>query len=180
MKKLLILGGGTAGTIAANKLAKKLDPAQWQITVVDQDDKHHYQPGFLFIPFGTYRPDEVTKSRRRYLDDDIPLVYAEIDKVDPEARTVALADGTTLDYDVLIIATGVTPRPDQTPGMQDPDTWYDTVFDFYTYEGTTALARKLATWPGDLADAERALINAVMGREARLDPQREHDARRRA
>ncbi len=156
MKKLLILGGGTAGTIAANKLVKKLDRTQWQITVVDQDDKHHYQPGFLFIPFGTYGPDEVTKSRRRYLDDSIPLMYAEIDRVDPEARTVALADGTTLDYDVLIVATGVTPRPDQTPGMDDPDTWYDTVFDFYTYAGTTALAKKLADWPGG-----RLVVNIV-------------------
>ena len=56
MKHLLILGGGTAGTIAANKLHRKLDKAEWSITVVDQDDKHHYQPGFLFIPFGMYTP----------------------------------------------------------------------------------------------------------------------------
>jgi sulfide:quinone oxidoreductase len=148
MKHLLILGGGTAGTIAANKLHRKLDKSQWSITVVDQDDAHHYQPGFLFIPFGTYAPDEVTRSRREYLDDDIPLVYAEIDRIDPERMTVHLTNGRVLEYDQLIIATGVTPRPDQTPGMDDPAEWQSSVFDFYTHQGAMALADKLAAWEG--------------------------------
>ena len=156
MKHLLILGGGTAGTITANKLRKRLPKAEWDITVVDRDDKHDYQPGYLFIPFGIYQPDEVTKSRRKYLADDIPLIYAEIDRVDAEAKTVSLMDGRVLPYDQLVIATGVTPRPDQTPGMDDEGSWYDTVFDFYTHEGTTALAKKLKTWEGG-----RLVVNIV-------------------
>ena len=148
MKNLLILGGGTAGTMAANKLRRKLDPTQWQITVVDRDDKHDYQPGYLFIPFGVYQPDEVTKSRRKYLSDDIPLLFGDVDRIDPEERVVTLVDGRSLAYDQLIIATGVTPRPDQTPGMDDEATWYVDVFDFYTHAGATALAEKLAVWPG--------------------------------
>ena len=156
MKHLLILGGGTAGTITANKLRKKLSKAEWDITVVDRDDKHDYQPGYLFIPFGIYQPDEVTKSRRKYLSDDIPLIYAEIDRVDAEAKSVSLADGRVLPYDQLVIATGVTPRPDQTPGMDDEGSWYDSVFDFYTHAGTTALAEKLKTWEGG-----RLVVNIV-------------------
>jgi sulfide:quinone oxidoreductase len=148
MKHLLILGGGTAGTIAANKLHRRLDKAEWTITVVDQDDKHHYQPGFLFIPFGTYGPDEVTRSRREYLDDDIALVYSGIDRVDADHMSVHLTNGRVLEYDQLIIATGVTPRPDQTPGLDDSDEWQRSIFDFYTYEGTTALAKKLEAWEG--------------------------------
>jgi len=148
MKNLVILGGGTAGTMAANKLRKALDKVEWQITVVDRHDKHDYQPGYLFIPFGTYTPEEVTKSRRKYVSDDIPIVYGDIDRVDAEARTVSLTNGTVLPYDQLIIATGVTPRPDQTPGMDDEGSWYVDVFDFYTHEGATALAKKLATWQG--------------------------------
>ncbi len=89
MKNVVILGGGTAGTMAANKLHKALPASEWQITVVDQDDKHDYQPGYLFIPFGVYQPDEVTKSRRKYISDDIPVVYGEIDRVDAEASTVS-------------------------------------------------------------------------------------------
>ena len=124
MKNLVILGGGTAGTMAANKLRKKLDKVEWQITVVDRHDKHDYQPGYLFIPFGVYQPDEVTKSRRKYVSDDVPIVYGDIDRVDAEARTVSLTNGTVLPYDQLVIATGVTPRPDQTPGMDDPESGY--------------------------------------------------------
>jgi sulfide:quinone oxidoreductase len=148
MRNLLVLGGGTAGTMAANRLRKALPHEDWAITVVDRDDRHDYQPGYLFIPFGTYRPDEVTRSRRQYIRDDVPVVYGEIDRVDADAGTVSLVGGRVLAYDQLIIATGVTPRPDQTPGMDDEGSWYVDVFDFYTHEGTTRLAEKLRSWPG--------------------------------
>ena len=146
MKKLLVLGGGTAGTMAANKLRRVLPLTDWSITVVDSDDAHRYQPGYLFIPFGTYRPEQVTKSRRKVLSRDVALIYGEIDMVKADDNAVALTDGRVLDYDVLIIATGVTPRPDQTPGMTD-DMGGD-VHEFYTYGGSVALAEKLRTWPG--------------------------------
>lgn len=55
MQKLLILGGGTAGTMVANKLRGRLKDDDWQITVVDRDDEHHYQPGYSFVPFGAHR-----------------------------------------------------------------------------------------------------------------------------
>ncbi|MGB2838622.1 MAG: NAD(P)/FAD-dependent oxidoreductase, partial [Actinomycetes bacterium] len=61
MKRLLVLGGGTAGTMVVNKLRPRLARDEWQITVVDQRDVHYYQPGYLFIPFGAYTPDEVVK-----------------------------------------------------------------------------------------------------------------------
>ncbi len=148
MKNLLILGGGTAGTMAANKLRKELEGDEWSITVVDSDDQHRYQPGYLFMPFGTYQPGQVTKSRRKFLRKDIALVYGEIDTVKAEDNTVILTDGRTLPYDMLVIATGVQPRPDQTPGMTDEPGWRDTVHEFYSYEGSVALAEKLKNWPG--------------------------------
>ena len=50
MKKLVILGGGTGGTMMANKLRKDLDD-DWSITIIDKDNVHYYQPGYLFVPF---------------------------------------------------------------------------------------------------------------------------------
>ena len=147
MKRLLVLGGGTAGTMAANKLRGKLEKSEWSITVVDADDNHRYQPGYLFLPFGTYKKEQLTKSRRGLFHKGVDLVYGEIDQVVADENAVLLTDGTRLEYDMLIIATGVTPRPDQTPGMMDGQ-WRDSVHEFYTYEGAVALSEKLKTWDG--------------------------------
>src|SRR5690242_2892878 len=116
MRRLVVLGGGTAGTMAVNKLRPRLDMAQWQITLVDRDNDHIYQPGLLLVPFGEYEPDELVKPRKRFIHDGIDVVLAEIDHIDAQGQQVILADRRCLPYDYLVIATGVTPRPDQTPG----------------------------------------------------------------
>ena len=64
MKRIVILGAGTAGTIVANKLSHELDVSEWKITIVDQSEVHYYQPGFLFIPFGIYGKNDVMRPRR--------------------------------------------------------------------------------------------------------------------
>ena len=142
MRNLLILGGGTAGTMIANKLRRRLDAHEWAITVVDQNDAHHYQPGYLFVPFGDYTRDDVVRSRHHFLPDGVEFVLAGIDTVDAEANRVRLEGGRELDYDYLVIASGTTPRPDQTPGMLGPE-WRKSIFDFYTLEGAEALAEAL-------------------------------------
>jgi sulfide:quinone oxidoreductase len=147
MRRLVILGGGTAGTMVANKLRKRLPGDQWHITVVDENDEHVYQPGLLFIPFGGYQPEEVVKSRRKLLTRAVDLVLGEVDTVDTAANTVMLADGRSLAYDYLVIATGTSPRPDQTPGMLGPQ-WRKSIFDFYTLDGATALATALRGFDG--------------------------------
>jgi sulfide:quinone oxidoreductase len=147
MKRLVVLGGGTAGTMVVNKLRHKLDVADWAITIVDQNDTHLYQPGLLLLPFGVYKPEELVKPRTRFIPDGVELVFGEVDRVDADANQVHLTDGNVVGYDYLVVATGTSPRPDQTPGM-DGAQWRTSVFDFYTLEGSTALRDKLATWEG--------------------------------
>jgi sulfide:quinone oxidoreductase len=145
VKKLLVLGAGTAGTMIVNRLRRRLDATVWDITVVDQDDVHHYQPGYLFLPFGTYSPAQITRSRHATLPDGVDFVIGDVDRVDAATNTVALTDGRTFGYDYLVIASGTTPRPDQTPGMLDSE-WRRSIFDFYTFEGSKALAEALKTF----------------------------------
>ncbi|MBK8470496.1 MAG: NAD(P)/FAD-dependent oxidoreductase [Actinomycetales bacterium] len=147
MRTLVILGGGTAGTMTANKLRSRLADDEWQIVVVDKDDVHDYQPGYLFIPFGINTPQQIRRSTHVFLKDGIELLMCEIRRVDPQARVVHLANGRELSYDYLVIATGTTPRPDQTPGMLG-DEWHKTVGEFYTFEGAIALKAQLDRFTG--------------------------------
>jgi sulfide:quinone oxidoreductase len=144
---MLILGGGTGGTIMANKLASALDERDWRITVVDETEEHYYQPGFLFVPFGTYRMHELVKPRRQYFPGRIKFVLSAIDHIEPENKTVILAGGDALRYDVLIIATGADIHPEQTEGLLDEE-WGKSKFDFYTPKGAERLAQFFKTWQG--------------------------------
>lgn len=155
MRQLLVLGAGTAGTMAVNKLRPHLPVDEWAITIVDPTPEHHYQPGYLFIPFGTYRPDEVVRPTADLITDGVDLVVAEVDVVEPEESVVRLTDGRELAYDQLIIATGTSPRRVQTDGL-DGDDYGVTIHDFYTFEGATRLAEVLDGWEGG-----RLVLNIV-------------------
>lgn len=148
MKKLLILGAGTAGTMVANKLSHVLGRDEWKITIVDQDETHYYQPGFLFIPFGLYGENDVIKPKRDFIPPGVEMIVSEIELIEPEHNRVRIAkDKRFLYYDFLIIATGTHPRPDETPGLTE-DEWWRSIHDFYTHEGAVALAKHLRTWDG--------------------------------
>lgn len=153
--RVVILGGGTGGTLTANRLRRVYSEAEADITVIDQDDRHVYQPGLLFVPFGLAGPEDIVRPRGRQLHRGIAYVNSAIDGVDLEANQVNLENGTTLGYDVLVVATGAVLVPEETEGLTGAG-WMDKVFTFYTLEGAVALATALATFDGG-----RLVVNVV-------------------
>jgi sulfide:quinone oxidoreductase len=147
MKHLVILGAGTAGTMMANHLSHELKKADWKISIIDEKEEHHYQPGYLFLPFDIYTPDDIIKSIEEFIPKHASLVKGKIDKVEPKENKVKMADGSELNYDILIVATGAKIAPEETEGMKGSE-WHKSVFDFYTFEGSLALRNKLRNWEG--------------------------------
>ncbi len=147
MKKLLILGAGTAGTMMANKMRKKLSREEWDITIVDQFKTHYYQPGFLFIPFGMYSREDVVKPKSDFFPIGVNVIYSKIEKIEAAGNKVFLDEGVVLNYDILLIATGTRTAPEETPGLKG-QLWYKEIFDFYTIEGAVALRDFFKTWQG--------------------------------
>ncbi|HOY42825.1 MAG TPA: FAD-dependent oxidoreductase [Chitinophagales bacterium] len=147
MKKILILGAGTAGTMMANHLKHHLKKEDWSIVIIDEREEHHYQPGYLFLPFDMYTPDDIIKPIKEFIPKGVELITAKIDRIAPDENLVNMADGTTISYDILIIATGAKIAPEEVEGMKGAE-WQKSVFDFYTFEGALALRNKLREWEG--------------------------------
>jgi len=155
MKKLVVLGAGTAGTMVANRLVRTLEMDEWQITLVDQDTVNYYQPGYLLIPFGTFSKKDVVKSKQQFIPPHVRLIQSTIEMIEPDHNKVSLGNGTVLEYDYLIIATGADIHPEETPGLGEHE-WGKSIHTFYSMPGALALAEKLRTWEGG-----RLVVNVV-------------------
>ncbi len=145
-KQVLILGAGTAGTTLANRLARAA-PRGWKIAIVDRDDVHIYQPGLLFIPFGIYQPNEIVRPRMDFLDPSVERVLGEVHEIDLDGRSVALADGRALRWDLLVVATGARPAYEALPGLTGVG-WHTTQTDFYSIDGALAARDALGRMRG--------------------------------
>ncbi|HAP74946.1 MAG TPA: oxidoreductase [Acidimicrobiaceae bacterium] len=159
-KRIVILGGGTGGTLTANRLHRhfkhhRVHGEEVEIVVVDQDNHHLYQPGLLFVPFGLTHDQEIVRPRQAQLQQGIEFEEAGIDRVDTSCDTVYLENGREIPYDILVIATGAKLAFEETEGLTG-DGWNEKVFTFYDLAGATALEQKLAEFEGG-----RVVVNVV-------------------
>ncbi len=139
--KVVVLGGGVGGTLAANLLAKELG-SDAKVTVVDPTGMHHYQPGYLYVALGQANGRWLARDERTLLRKNVDLVIEQAIRVHPEAGTVQLERGGSLDWDYLVLATGARLVPDQVPGLVDGS------YEFYSLEGAQRLREALRRFKG--------------------------------
>lgn len=147
MKRIVILGAGTAGTMMANHLRHELKKNEWEIDIIDEREEHYYQPGYLFLPFDIYEPEDIVKPIDEFIPKGVRLLKDRIERIIAELNLVIMSSGDQLHYDVLIVATGAKIAPEEVEGMKGEE-WQQSVFDFYTFEGALALRNKLREWDG--------------------------------
>ena len=145
--QIVILGGGTGGTMVANRLRRRFDADDVDIHVVDRDDRHIYQSGLLFVPFGLATIEEIVRPRHRQLLKGIEFHEDEVETVFVGREEVRLSGGKLLPYHVLVVATGVRLLPEETPGLTGPG-WNERAFTFYTAAGAEALQERLERFDG--------------------------------
>jgi sulfide:quinone oxidoreductase len=143
-KKIVVLGAGTAGTIVSNNLRRHL-PSEWEITLIDRDDQHIYQPGLLFVPFGLQKASTLVRSRKKYILPGVVFVIDEITHINPEKREVKTSNHA-FSYDFLIICTGCNIAPEENDGLMDA--WGKNAFSFYTIPAAEMLRKRLKEFDG--------------------------------
>ncbi|MBF0280000.1 MAG: CBS domain-containing protein [SAR324 cluster bacterium] len=143
MKKILILGAGTGGTLVANLLAGKLDLKEWSITVIDKSAEHVYQPGLIFIPFKLYEYEgkkDVVKPITDPLSKKVDFVQGEIVSIDHDHKKVETNQGV-FEYDWLVCSMGCHIAPDEVDGLEEA--MGNDVHTFYTLEGALAFQKAI-------------------------------------
>lgn len=137
MKNVVIVGGGTGGTIVANILARKLSRKEVNITLVNDSSQHVYQPSFIYVALGYHLSKEsIMREERDLLDKNVNLIIKKAVKIDVANRCVTLEDGEKLDYDYLVVATGSRIVPEEIPG-------YHAAYHFYNLDGAMKLGQVL-------------------------------------
>jgi sulfide:quinone oxidoreductase len=139
--KVLVLGGGVGGTLVANLLHKELGHDA-RVTVVDPTGMHVYQPGFLYVALGQANGRWLTRDERTLLRRGVELAVERAVRIHPEAGTVQLERGGSLDYDYLVLSTGARLVPEQVPGLAEA------AHEFYSLEGAQRLREELARFKG--------------------------------
>ena len=146
MKRVLVLGGGVGGTLAANLIARKLKRAiargEASVTVVDLTGRHAYQPGYMYIAMGHERADNLVRAEQKLLDGNVNLVVGDVTRIDPAAQAITLASGEQLGYDQLLIATGSRILPEEIEHFAEE------AHHFYTAEASAKLRTALDAFTG--------------------------------
>jgi sulfide:quinone oxidoreductase len=142
-QKIVIIGAGTAGVMLANKLAK----SGFSPYIIEPHDDHYYQPGFLFMPFGRYRVEQLRKPLVKLLKKNVHLIKDSASRINAQENMLELESGESMHYDVLVIATGTVVDASMTAGLMGSG-WQKNIFDFYTPNGAAKLKEALRNFDG--------------------------------
>lgn len=104
--QVVILGAGFGGLTAA----KALRNAAVEITVIDRQNYHLFQPLLYQVATATLSPADIAVPVRSTLRDqeNTRVLLGSVENIDRETRTVRLADGREVPFDYLVVATGAT------------------------------------------------------------------------
>jgi sulfide:quinone oxidoreductase len=146
MQRVVVLGGGVGGTLAANLIARKLKKQiaarEARVTVVDETGSHAYQPGYMYIAMGNERPEKLVRSEKSLLDGNVELVIDEVTRIDVEGKGIELRSGAKLMFDQLVIATGSRILPEAIESFETE------AHHFYTAEAAARLRKALDAFTG--------------------------------
>ncbi len=141
VKRIVVLGGGSGGTMTANRLGRQLGQeiknGEVEVVLIANTDTHIYQPGYLFIAMNEKEPEHFIRKENRLVHRNVKLVFDDIVKIDKDQNVLHSAK-QKYPYDYLVVSTGSHPDFNSVPGLKEGSD------NFYTLDGAIKLRDKLA------------------------------------
>lgn len=139
-ERVLVLGGGVGGVVAARTLRSEL-PGDRQVVLVERSRHHLFQPSLLWMLTGERDPTEIRRPVDRLEKAGIEVRMSEVEEIEPEGPAIR-AGGERLDADAVVVALGADLRPDLVPGLEEAG------HSLYSVRGVEAFAEALAGFGG--------------------------------
>ncbi len=143
---VVILGGGTGGTVLANDLADRLETElatdKVRVTLLNDDPDHVYKPVWLYVPFGQREPEDGRRPLADLVDDSVDVRIDRVTDIDTDTRQLRTRRGPAIEYDYLVLATGSTLAPAEISGLAEGG------HDYYSESGAKTLREELLSFTG--------------------------------
>ena len=153
--KICVVGGGSGGTIVANRLAEKLrlelESGEAEIIVLNDKPEQIYKPATLYMAFGRSELSEVKRPVEDLLDPRVDFRQKKAVSIDPESKQLGLESGETCNYDYAVLTTGSKLDMSGVPGLEEAG------HHFYGPDGSEELREELANFESG------HLVVSVMG-----------------
>jgi sulfide:quinone oxidoreductase len=114
--RIVVIGGGTAGIAVAARLRHR---GEQDVAVVEPSETHYYQPLYTLVGAGCAPREATYRPMASVMPQGVAWYRTRAESVDPDLRTVALADGATLEYDQLVVCPGIQLDFDGVAGLPE-------------------------------------------------------------
>lgn len=105
MKKIIVIGGGTAGITGVAKLLKDFKPED--IMIVEPSDVHYYQPLWTLVGGGVAKAKDTARPMKSVIPEGVEWKKDKVTKFHPEENKIELGSGQMVGYEMLLVAPGI-------------------------------------------------------------------------
>jgi sulfide:quinone oxidoreductase len=143
--KIVIVGGGAAGITVAAHLADML--RHDDVTIIEPNAEHHYQPGYTLIAGGLMAPGEVVRPTKSLVPSDAKWLQDRVTELNPDSNYVLTAQNGKVPYDFLVLVPGGHMDFDQVQGISREDLGQGNVHCIYDHKGAAACRKAMLKLP---------------------------------
>lgn len=147
--KVVILGAGSGGVSLAARLSNQIP--QGSIAIVDPSDKHYYQPLWSLVGAGEADFESTVKDTKDIIPEGVQWLRESVLKVDAQARKVYLSSEYELQYEVLVVATGLRLKWEAIEGLNQSDLGQNGLCSIYQADSVLGARKEILGFNGGKA-----------------------------